>query len=117
MKLLLDENLSQQQAAILREQGHDAIAVIEAGLQGEPDSKVREFAINSGRVLVTLDADFANILRFPPANTPGVIRLKVHPPTEEAIRQQIHRTLQALKDTSIVGCLAVSHGGLIRIRS
>ena len=68
-------------------------------------------------MLVTLDADFANILRFPPAGAPGVIRLKIHPPTEEAIREQIHRTLRVLKDISLVGCLVVSHGEVIRIRS
>ena len=117
MKLLLDENLSPQQAAILREQGYDAIAVTEAGLSGEPDHKVRAFANESDRVLLTLDADFANILRFPPAGTPGVIRLKIHPPTEEAIREQIQRTLQGLKDTPLVGRLAVSYGNVIRIRS
>jgi predicted nuclease of predicted toxin-antitoxin system len=117
VKLLLDENLSPKHAAILREQGHDAIAVTEAGLAGEPDNKIRAFAIASGRILLTLDADFANILRFPPAGTPGVIRLKVHPPTEEEIREQILRTLQVLTDTSLVDCLAVSHGNVIRIRS
>jgi predicted nuclease of predicted toxin-antitoxin system len=117
VKLLLDENLSPQHAAWLRDQGHDAAAVTEAGLSGEPDEIVRAFAIDSGRVLVTLDADFANILRFPTAGTPGVIRLKIHPPTEEAIREQIQRTLQILNDTPLAGCLAVSHGEIIRIRS
>jgi predicted nuclease of predicted toxin-antitoxin system len=117
VKLLLDENLSAQQAVLLRENGHDAVAVIEAGLSGEPDDAVRSYAIESGRVLMTLDADFANILRFPPSDTPGVIRLKIHPPTEQAIRELIDKTLHALKDTSLVGCLAVSHGDVIRIRS
>ena len=91
MKLLPDENLSPHQAATLREPGHDAIAVTEAGPSGEPDEKVRAFAIESGRILLTLDADFGNILRFPPAGTPGVIRLKIHPPTEEAIREKIYK--------------------------
>jgi len=59
------------------------------GLSGETDSNIRKFAIGSGRILLTLDAGFADILRFPPAGTPGVIRLKVHPPTEETIREQI----------------------------
>ncbi len=117
MKLLLDENLSPQHAAFLREKGHDAIAVTEAGLSGEPDEAVRAFAIESGRVLITLDADFANILRFPPAGTPGVIRLKIHPPVEEAIREQIQKTLHVLKDRPLAGCLAVSDGDVIRIRS
>ena len=73
VRLLLDENLSPNQAASLREQGHDADAVIEVGLSGEPDEKIREFAIAADRVLLTLDSDFANMLRFPTAGTPGVI--------------------------------------------
>jgi len=75
------------------------------------------FSIESGRVLVTLDADFANILRFPPAGTPGVMRLRINPPTEDAIRDLIHRTLHALKDTPLAGRLVVSHGDVIRIRN
>lgn len=117
MKLFLDENLSPQQARFLREQGYDAISVVEAGLSGEPDSKIRQFAIENGRVLVTLDADFADILRFPPSGTPGVIRLKIHPPTEAGIRDQIVKALKTLENTPLEGCLAVSHGGVIRIRS
>ncbi|MBI2685782.1 MAG: DUF5615 family PIN-like protein [Acidobacteria bacterium] len=105
------------QAAILGEQGHDAVAVVEAGLSGQPDSRIREFAIEQDPVLLTLDVDFANMLRFPPAGTPGVIRLKVHPPKEQAVREQIQRALALLKDTPLAGCLAVSRGDMVRIRS
>ena len=117
MRLWLDENLSPLHAAALRVNGYEAISVSETGLSGEPDQKVREFAIQENRVLVTMDADFANMLRYPPTGTPGVIRLKIHPPTEEAIRLQILRTLEVLKDTELTNCLAVSHGEVIRIRS
>lgn len=117
MKLLLDEYLSPRQALVLRENGHDAISVIEAGLFGCPNSEVRGFAILESRVRLTMDADFANMLRFPPAGTPGVIRVKIHPPTEAAIEEQIRKALLLLKDTRIAGCLAVSTGDMIRIRS
>jgi predicted nuclease of predicted toxin-antitoxin system len=117
VRLLLDENLSPQQAAVLREQGHDAVAAVEVGLSGEPDTQVREFAIREGRVLITLDADFADMLRFPPAGTPGVLRLKIHPPTEAAIRAQIQLALQRLKEADLKGCLAIVHKGIVRIRS
>ncbi len=113
MRLLLDENLSPRQAAILREQGHDAIAVVEVGLSGQPDNKIRDFAVEDNRVLLTLDADFADMLRFPPAGTPGVIRLKIHPPTGQSVREQIRKALALLKDRPLAGCLAVSHGDLI----
>lgn len=116
MKLFLDENLSWLQAGALRERGHDAIAAAEAGLAGAPDERIRAFAIETGRILLTLDADFANILRFPPADTPGVVRLKVHPPTEEAIRELIFSVVGTLADVPLAGCLAVVDGRTVRIR-
>ena len=117
MRLLLDENLSPRQAVLLREQGFDAVSVNEIGLGGAPDSQIREFAIQNNRVLVSLDGDFGNILRFPTAGTPGVIRLKIHPPTETAIGERIQKVLAVLKETPLSGCLAVSHGEVVRIRS
>ena len=116
MKLFLDENLSSLQAKTLRDAGFDAVSVVEAGLSGAPDETVRDFAVGSSRVLVTLDADFANILRFPPAGTPGVLRLRIHPATEDAIREALRTALAILKDTDLSGCLAVSHGQTVRIR-
>ena len=64
MKLFLDENLSPKHASELRTAGHDAVAVLEVGLSGAPDAQVLQFAVANGRVLVTLDADFANVVRF-----------------------------------------------------
>jgi predicted nuclease of predicted toxin-antitoxin system len=59
--------------------------VAELGLSGAGDFVVRDAAIKQERILVTLDADFANVLRFPPAEAPGVVRFRIHPATEEAI--------------------------------
>ena len=67
-------------------------------------------------MLVTLDADFANVIRFPPEVTPGVVRLKIHPPTEERIRQSILRALEILQNTNLAGCLAIVDGNKIRVR-
>jgi predicted nuclease of predicted toxin-antitoxin system len=58
VKFLLDENLSTQQSIVLREKGYDATAVADVGLSGQPDEIVGAFAIQSGRVLITLDGDF-----------------------------------------------------------
>ena len=116
MKLFLDENLSPLHAAELRTQGHDAIAVLEADLSGATDERVMRFAVDNGRVLVTLDADFANVIRFPPEQTLGVIRLKLHPPAEESIRQAIRRALLFLGNIDITGRLAVVDEDKIRIR-
>jgi predicted nuclease of predicted toxin-antitoxin system len=116
VKLLLDENLSPQHAAELRMAGHEAIAVPEVGLSGASDEEVLRFAVENGHVLVTLDADFANVMRFPPERTLGVIRLKVHPATEERIRQAVRRALLFHRNIDMTGRLAVVDDDKIRIR-
>ena len=50
--------------------------------------------------------------RLPLAGTPGVSRLKVHPPTEAAIREQIQKALSLIGDKPLEGCLAVAHGDM-----
>jgi predicted nuclease of predicted toxin-antitoxin system len=116
VKFLLDENLSPLHAGILRSLGHDAVSVVELGLSGADDSVVRSKAIESGRILITLDGDFANVLRFPPANTPGVIRFRLHPPTEEAIDTALRFAISHLAQTSLNGKLAVVDERRVRIR-
>ena len=117
VKLFLDENLSPQHAAELRTEGHDAVAVrsLRLAWAGEQGSHCAS-AVEGNRVLVTLDADFANVMRFPPAQTLGVVRLKVHPATEERIRQAIRRTLLYLQNIDMSGRLAVVDEDKIRIR-
>ena len=66
MKFLLDENLSPLHVRTVRALGYDAVSVVELGLSGADDSVVRAAAIEQDRMLVTLDADFANVLRNPP---------------------------------------------------
>lgn len=116
MKLLLDENLSPLHARTLRELGHDALSVVELGLSGADDSAVRASAIERSRILITLDADFANVLRYPPANSPGVIRLRIHPATEGAIDVLLRSTILRLTGMSLEGKLVVADPKKIRIR-
>lgn len=93
MKLLLDENLFSAPRAHPSRLGHDAVSVVELGLSGADDPVVRASAIEGGRILITLDADFANVLRYPPSSTPGVVRLRLHPATEAAIDSLLRSTI------------------------
>ncbi|MEK7408299.1 MAG: DUF5615 family PIN-like protein [Acidobacteriota bacterium] len=51
----------------------------ELGLSGADDYVARAAAIAGGRILVTLDRDFANVLRYPPGDTPGIPGAAVRP--------------------------------------
>jgi predicted nuclease of predicted toxin-antitoxin system len=91
--------------------------VYSMGLCGARDTEVRRSAIESDRVLVTLDSDFGQIHLFSPRETPGVIRLKLHPPTEEGIQALLISALVGLQNTDLRGKLAVVDQKRIRIRS
>ena len=116
MKLLLDENLSPLHANTLRQLGHDTVSVVESGLSGADDSVIRASAIKGDRILVTLDADFANVSRYPPAHSPGVIRLRIHPATEGAIDALLRSAIPRLVGLSLKGKLVVADSKRIRIR-
>lgn len=116
MILLLDENLSPAHALRLRAAGHDALAAVEAGLGGVADAAVRAFAIGHGRILVTLDADFGHVLRYPVEGTPGVIWLRPWPPSESAIELVLDQAVRTLAEIQMGGKLAVAEPGRVRIR-
>ena len=116
MKFLLDENLSPLHAQTVRSLGYDALSVVEIGLSGADDAMVRAAAIEQERILVTLDADFANVIRNPPGETPGIVRIRLHPATEEAIDVLIRRQIPRLAEMSLRGKLVVIDERKIRIR-
>jgi len=58
----LDENVSSSIAAGLRRRGIDVTTAFEAGLSGVDDPAQLAFAISTGRIFVTHDADY---LRLP----------------------------------------------------
>ena len=94
----------------------DVLDARSAGLAGKTDQEVRRFAIESGRILVTLDADFGNLTRFSPAGTPGVVWLRPRPPTEANIRSILAKWLRKLSEIDLHGQLVVVEDDKLRIR-
>lgn len=117
MRLLFDENLSVLSAHRTRSTlAVDVLDARAAGFGGKTDREVREFAIQTERILVTLDADFGNLVRFSPAGTPGVIWLRPRPPTQASIRSILTKWLHKLSKIDLRGQLAVVEEDKLRIR-
>ena len=76
MKLILDEGLPLRAASLLRDAGIEAVHVLEIGMGGAPDQAVLDKARLDGAVVVTLDADFHQILAATGADRPSVIRVR-----------------------------------------
>lgn len=118
MRCFLDENLSPQLAVRLNAYGYDVICAYDAGLCGKSDEAIREFAAQQNRVLITLDSDFADLMRYPVTGTPGVIWLKPVPPiTLASIEQQLLTAIDLLHSRDLRGLLVVVADGRIRSRA
>lgn len=103
MRLLVDENLGARIVGLLQGLGHDAKRV-PLGLK---NGAVMRLAIHEARSLVTRDADFTDPARFPPARSPGIIHLDVHPPQFEKIAPALRSFLESVSDVNLAGRLFV----------
>ncbi|MGD9727438.1 MAG: DUF5615 family PIN-like protein [Nitrospiraceae bacterium] len=68
----LDENLPRDAEALLRAAGHEVETALGEGLGGNSDPKIFEACRAEGRILVTLDLDFADIRLYPSSTHPGI---------------------------------------------
>jgi len=116
VKLKLDENLNERGRALLAGAGHEVSTAISQALQGTVDEALIEICRREGRGLVTLDLDFANPLRFRPADYPGiaVLRLPKRPAAEDLL-QAIGTLARALESHPLGGQLWIVEKGRLRV--
>ena len=69
MKFKLDENFGNRTQKIFELFSYDVQTVRAEALQGAPDQMRYEICCQEQRCLVTLDLDFADVIRFPPQQT------------------------------------------------
>jgi predicted nuclease of predicted toxin-antitoxin system len=90
------------------------VTVQELGLAGASDDAVIDKALALGRVLLTRDMDFSNILLYPPAQYLGIVVLKMSPTTVDDVHQVLGQALDQAQD--IRGALLVVDKSKFRIR-
>lgn len=116
MKIKLDENLGRRGVDLFRRAAHDVDSVVDEGLASASDDEVRAAASAAGRVLVTLDTDFANPLRHPPHATNGIAVLRLPEPiTPAVIDTAISALLAQLGVEDITGRLWIVEVDRIRV--
>lgn len=116
MRLLINECLSPEVAARLREEGHDAVYVQEIGLSGAPDPTVYAQARLEGRVFVTLNvSDFGDARSYSDPESPGVIILRLPRASPAHVLQELRTFLAEQTQDSLRGCgFVLSSGGTTR---
>ena len=115
MRFKLDENLDLRLVPLLEESRHDVDTVHGERLTGSQDDVIYEACVHSGRVLVSLDLDFANPMRFPPGETPGIVIVRPARPLLPLIRATLAAALPELTARSLAGKLWIVEPGRIRL--
>lgn len=108
MKFLTDMGLSQSTVKWLREQQHDAVHVRELGMQRAADVEIIEVARSEGRIVLTCDLDFGDIMAVSRQKLPSVVIFRL----DNNLPQNINKRLgQVLQDSYV----PLSEGALIII--
>jgi len=115
MKLKLDENVDARHGVVLRQAAHEATTVRDQGLSGTEDFDLFTHCITEDHVLITLDLDFSNILRYPPEKTAGLVVLRGPDDLFATVSILIQTLIQALTTDSPAGHLWIVEPGRIRI--
>ncbi len=66
MKFLVDMGISLRTVSWLRSDGYDVVHLRDEGLQRLPDNEILIKARTEGRILLTIDLDFAQLLVLAP---------------------------------------------------
>jgi predicted nuclease of predicted toxin-antitoxin system len=77
MRLILDQGVPRDAAALLRGLGHECIHLGEIGMSKSSDEDILAWSLERDAIVVTLDADFHTILAVSGASGPSVIRLRL----------------------------------------
>ena len=88
MRFLGDVGVSTSTLRALREAGYDAVHLREQNLHRLPDGAILEKASNEGRIVITLDLDFGDLLAFSGGRLPSVIIFRLHNQTPSNVTRR-----------------------------
>ena len=116
MKFKLDENIGRRGLDLLRGAGHDVVTVREQGLAGAEDTEIFAAVVSEGRALITLDYDFAQVIRYPPENSAGIVVLDLGARASlQSLIDRLDALVANLQAHPLAGRLWIIEPGRIRI--
>ena len=116
MRIKLDENLPTVLRDWLVDQGHDALSVFDQGLTGLLDEELWVHVCHEGRLLITLDRDFADIRAYPLGTHRGILFLRLTRKGPKGVLAAVQRVCAEHPLEELGGCLVVADDWRTRVR-
>jgi predicted nuclease of predicted toxin-antitoxin system len=116
MKIKLEENISRHLKPVLVRKGHDVLTVGDERLLGKTDVEVGAVAKAEGRMLFTLDLDFADPRKFPSGSHAGIVLFRPMSMGPLAVKRFISGFVRETDLLPLSGCIVVVDPKRVRIR-
>ena len=116
MNLKLDENLSRHLKPALISVGHDVLTAADEDLLSRPDVEVAASAAREGRMLFTLDVEFADLRKYPPGSHPGIVLFRPASLGPLSVNAFVERFVRSTELSLLSGCVAVVEPHSVRVR-
>jgi predicted nuclease of predicted toxin-antitoxin system len=116
MRFLGDVGASTSALKALREDGYDAVHLREQGLHRLPDSAILQKAFEEGRILITFDLDFGDLLAFSGSRLPSVIIFRLHNQTPLNVTSRLFDLLSLESPRINAGALIIVEDSRYRVR-
>jgi predicted nuclease of predicted toxin-antitoxin system len=117
MKFLADMGISPRVVAALRERGHEAIHLQEAGLGTLSDGEILAKALLEGHVLLTHDLDFGELLAASGGKLPSVIIFRLKDMRAENVNFHLFSILEKQSSALEMGVVCSVTERKVRIRT
>lgn len=94
LKFLADMGISPYTVTWLKNQGYDAVHLIEENLEKIPDQKILIKAQKEERIILTVDLDFGYLLAISKFSLPSVILFRLNNASRDVIEQRLIEILE-----------------------
>jgi predicted nuclease of predicted toxin-antitoxin system len=109
--------IGQSTAVFLRDQGYDAIHLREQGLQRLADEAIIKKARHEGRIILTHDLDFGQLIALSQSRLPSVITFRLANMQPARVNHYMLETLSCFEKELEAGALVSVSERAIRVRA
>lgn len=116
MRFLADAGISPKTVDFLRRSGHEALHVRELGMHRAPDRLLIEKARAEGRILLTFDLDFGEILALGVISRPSVVIFRLSDERADSVNRRLEGVLSEQAEALASGVLIMVEDTRYRTR-
>jgi len=106
LKFLLDADMPRSSGEVIRRLGFDIEDVRDIGMRAARDKEIIEYALKHNRIVITMDTDFGEVLRYP--EHPGAVILRFpYAFTSKEINERLEEFFKSVSEDDLIGMITI----------